>query len=329
MTLSATATAVRKAHRGTLHTALPDVTTGSTPADPALPVDRTLVHRAHLRDVLPTRLTQHSDTRFSVSARWPREHALYLTPDGRYTASLVLETIRQATLLVSHAGLGVPQGHQFVMWELCHRLEPDWLPARSADPTSLTLEVEVTEVRRRASVPASATMEMVLKSEDRTVGSGSIRFNVTSPAAYTRIRGQVPTTSSLAPHAVLPTPVDPKAVHRGRTCDVVLTPEDAPDTWQLRADLSNELFFDRPNDHVPAMVLVEAAQQAAHLSTATGRFSPQASEMNFGRYVELGTPCRIEAHPGIADDGTARVEVTGHQDGQLAFTIRFEQSVAR
>lgn len=329
MTLSVTATAVRNGHRGAHHEALPDVTAGGPPSLPALPVDKALVHRAHLRDVLPTQLTRHSDTSFTVSARWPREHGLYITPDGQYTASLVLETIRQTTLLVSHAGLGVPLGHHFVMWELCHRLDPGRLPARSVCPVSLTLEVDVTEVRRRASVPASARMEMVLKSADRTVGSGSIRFNITSPAAYARIRGQLPTTAALEPHAALPAPVDPPTVHRDRACDVVLTPEDTPGRWQLRADMSNELFFDRPNDHVPAMVLVEAAQQAAHLSAATGRFSPQASETSFSRYVEFGTPCRIEARPGIAADGTARVDVTGHQDGQLAFTIRFEQSVAR
>ncbi|MGV9992789.1 ScbA/BarX family gamma-butyrolactone biosynthesis protein [Streptomyces sp. NPDC003374] len=348
MTLSATATAVRNNHRGTHHATHSDAATrveaqvqaqveahvtanaaaGDTQAAPVLPVDRTLVHRAHLKDVLPTQLTQHSDTSFTVSARWPREHALYLTPDGRYTASLVLETIRQTTLLVSHAGLGVPLGHHFVMWQLCHRLNTGWLPARSADPASVTLEVEVTEVRRRASVPASVSMEMVLKSGDRTVGSGSIRFNITSPAAYLRIRGQLPDTSTLGPTAALPAPIDPSIVHRSRTCDVVLT-EDADGGWQLRADPSNQLFFDRPNDHVPAMVLVEAAQQAAHLSAATGRFHPQASEMTFSRYVELGTPCRIEARPGIAEDGKAHVEVTGHQDGQLAFTIRFEQSVTR
>ncbi|MHB9864525.1 ScbA/BarX family gamma-butyrolactone biosynthesis protein [Streptomyces sp. YIM S03343] len=338
----ATATAIRNGRRGTgTHSARSGAAAAGTPVAPALPVhagrpvapalpvDKALVHRAHLHDVLPTHLAQHSDTSFTVSARWPREHALYLTPDGRYTASLVLETIRQTTLLVSHAGLGVPLGHHFVMYELSHRFEPGRLPAGPAGAPALTLEVEVTEVRRRASVPASARMEMVLRSADGTVGSGSIRFSITSPAAYARIRGELATTAALEPLTALTAPVDPPTVHRGRACDVVLTPDDAAGRWLLRADPSNQLFFDRPNDHLPAMVLVEAAQQAAHLAAATGRFSPQASHMTFSRYVELGAPCRIEAAPGIAEDGTARIDVTGHQNGQLAFTIGFEQAVTR
>jgi 2-oxo-3-(phosphooxy)propyl 3-oxoalkanoate synthase len=327
MTLSAMASGVRNVHKKA-HCATPaGITAGGPPRFPALPVDRTLVHRAHLRDVIPTQVTRHDDTHFTVSSRWPRDHRLFVTPDGRYTASLVLETIRQTTLLVSHAQLGVPLGHHFVMWDLCHRLDAA-LPSRSASPAEVTLDVHVTELRRRGAVPSGVRMEMTIRAAGRAVGTGSIRFNITSPAAYGRIRGQLPTSHDPGLTAVLPDPVAAPAVQHLRACDVTLAGPAGPGRWRLRADPSNELFFDRPNDHIPAMVLVEAAQQAANLLVPGGRFSPSSSEMRFSRYVEFGAPCRIEARPFTAEDGTASVSVTGHQDEQLAFVIRFTQPSA-
>lgn len=244
---------------------------------------------------------------------------------------MVLEAIRQTTLLVSHAELGVPLGHHFVMWDLCHRLDAELpaLPTEATPDDALTIDVHVADLRRRGAVPASAHLEMRLRTQGRLIGSGSIRFHITSPAAYTRIRGQLPSSESAATLTALTAPVEPSTVHHTRTCDVVLSPTDGPGRWQLRADPRNELFFDRANDHVPAMVLVEAAQQAAHLGFAPGRFVPSSSEMRFSRYVEFGSPCTIEAHPVVGEDGTDSVSVTGHQDGQLAFVVRFAGSVVR
>ncbi|MEU0032262.1 ScbA/BarX family gamma-butyrolactone biosynthesis protein [Streptomyces sp. NPDC006335] len=322
------ASKIRDVHTGAHRAVFPEITAGELPKLPVLPVNRTLVHRANLHDVLPTELTRHDDTHFTVSTRWPRDHRLFVTPDGRYTASLVLETIRQATLLVSHAELGVPLGHHFVMWELCHRLDAELLTC-DATAEGITLDVDVTELRRRGAVPAGVAMEMTIRMGGRTVGSGSIRFNITSPAAYERIRGALRTSDDPAFAAALPEPVDPPTVHHVQECDVVLADTDTPGRWQLRADPANRLFFDRINDHIPAMVLVEAAQQAANLLVPWSRFAPSSSEMNFSRYVEFDAPCWIEAHPFTAEDGTTSVSVTGHQDGQLAFVIRFVRSAAR
>ncbi|MET7453887.1 ScbA/BarX family gamma-butyrolactone biosynthesis protein, partial [Streptomyces sp. NPDC005574] len=292
MTTSAMALHVRHTHQGAHHTTTGQLTP-SRPARPALPVDKHLVHRAHLRDVLPTHLTRHDDTHFTVCARWPREHRLFVACDGRYTASLVLETIRQTTLLISHAHLGVPVGHHFVMWDLSHRLDAALLQ-RGASPAEVSLDVTVTVLRRRAALPTGMRMEMTLKMDGRPVGSGSIRFDVTSPAAYTRIRGHIPP----APQpAVLPQPLDPRTVHHHHAQDVTLAPTTTPGQWQLRADPANDLLFDHANDHLPAMVLVEAAQQAAHLHTPGRPFTPSASEMRFTRYIEFHTPCLITTHP--------------------------------
>ncbi|WP_078662059.1 MULTISPECIES: ScbA/BarX family gamma-butyrolactone biosynthesis protein [Streptomyces] len=327
MTSSAMASQTRGLYKGASYALFPQVKAVRPPVAPT-PVARELVHRAQAHDVLPTKLTRHDDTNFTVSARLPHRHRLFTTTDGRYTASYVLEAIRQTTLLVSHAELGVPLGHHFVMWDMGHRLDTE-LPTLDTPSEGLTLDVEVTDLRRRGAVPSAVALEMTIRAAGRAVGTGSIRFNITSPAAYTRIRGSLPTTGAPDLAAALPAPMDPPTVHHTRACDVVLAAPDRTGRWQLRADPANTLFFDRVNDHIPAMVLVEAAQQAAGLTVPPGRFVPSSSRMNFSRYVELDQPCWIEAHQDTAEDGTTSVRVTGHQNERLAFTIEFADTAAR
>ncbi|WP_371242399.1 ScbA/BarX family gamma-butyrolactone biosynthesis protein [Streptomyces pimonensis] len=317
----------RGLHKGACYALFPQVKTVRPPAVPA-PVARELVHRAQAHNVLPTKLTRHDDTNFTVSARLSHRHRLFMTEDGRYTASFVLEAIRQTTLLVSHTELGVPLGHHFVMWDMGHHLDAE-LPPLGPASEGLTLDVEVTDLRRRGAVPSAVALEMTIRAAGRAVGTGSIRFNITSPAAYTRIRGSLPTSGDPDLAAALPAPVDPLTVHHTRVCDVVLAASDRPGRWQLRADPANTLLFDRVNDHIPAMVLVEAAQQATGLTAPRGRFVSSSSRMNFSRYVELDQPCWIEAHEDTTEDGTPSVRVTGHQNEQLAFVIEFADTAAR
>ncbi|MFE2621206.1 ScbA/BarX family gamma-butyrolactone biosynthesis protein [Streptomyces caelestis] len=320
------ASQTRGLYKGAYYALFPQVEATRPPVAP-IPVARELVHRAQAHDVLPTKLIRHDDTNFTVSARRPHHHRLFMTADGRYTASYVLEAIRQTTLLLSHTELGVPLGHHFVMWDMGHRLDAE-LPVLDTASAGLTLDVEVTDLRRRGAVPAAVALEMTIRAAGRAVGTGSIRFNITSPAAYTRIRGSLPTTSAPGLTAALPAPVDPPTVHHTRACDVVLAASRLPGRWQLRADPTNTLFFDRVNDHIPAMVLVEAAQQAAGLIAPRGRFVPSSSRMNFSRYVELDQPCWIEARQDTTENGTTSVRVTGHQNEQLAFVIEFADTAA-
>ncbi|WP_260845011.1 AfsA-related hotdog domain-containing protein [Streptomyces sp. SLBN-31] len=45
--------------------------------------------------------------------------------------------------------------------------------------------------------------------------------------------------------------------------DVVLSPLGQPHRWQLRVDTRHPVLFDHIVDHVPGMLLIEAARQAA------------------------------------------------------------------
>ncbi|MGI5359649.1 AfsA-related hotdog domain-containing protein [Streptomyces sp. CA-252508] len=73
-------------------------------------------------------------------------------------------------------------------------------------------------------------------------------------------------------------------------------------------------MFDHPVDHVPGMVLLEAARQATAAVLGDGDMLPIAITSQFTRYAELDEPCSVEASPlpGAGADRMA-VLVTGHQ----------------
>ena len=83
--------------------------------------------------------------------------------------------------------------------------------------------------------------------------------------------------------------------------------------WLLRADVSNPLMFDHPNDHMPAMVLLDAAQQAAHLTFGPRPFRPFSCVVSCSRYVEFDAPCTVRTDLTEETDGGWTLSVTGHQ----------------
>ena len=71
-------------------------------------VDRALVHRDAIAEVLLTDVIQLSETEFVIGAQWPRSHRVYRPDtDGRHDPMLILETVRQTGLALSHVGFGV------------------------------------------------------------------------------------------------------------------------------------------------------------------------------------------------------------------------------
>lgn len=328
MTLSTVMPRTRHTRGGTERTLLLPARTDRTAllAPPApSSVNRGLVHRTHHRDVIPTGFTQHTGTQFTVATRWPAEHRLYTDHEGHYTPSLVIETIRQCAMLLAHATLGVPVGHEFVVWDMSHRIDPQVL-RKGPQPTELELDLNVHTLRRRGAVPAEVRVQIMIRRAEEVVGTGSAHYSVTSPGAYRRLRGERADAAWPAVQGTPPAaPMTPASVRRVLPADVTLAPGDRPGRWMLRTDTTNQLLFDHANDHVPAMVLLEAAQQAVGASPGTAAFRPSSCEVTCTRYVEFDTPCWIETHQETGRNGTTSVRVVGHQDDQVVFVIRFDQ----
>lgn len=292
-------------------------------------VPRQYVHRAAINEVLLTSWETDGPDRFTVCAQWPRSHALFAPRFGHQDPTLIAETVRQIGALLGHTEYGVPLGHQFLMWDMSYQAAPGALAAGPA-PTDLTLQV-VCEIARRGKQLSAMRYRASLWDGATRIATAAAGYNCLSPAVYRRVRGDRPLSvhASLPP---LPDPVDPATVGRRDAEHVVLgdpgaagRDEAGADSgvhrWLLRADTAHPTLFDHPLDHVPGMVLLEAARQAAQAVLHPEPVLAVGLSSSFAHYAELDAPCWIEARPGTRDaEGATPVHVTGTQGGKELFT---------
>ncbi|MEU0218761.1 ScbA/BarX family gamma-butyrolactone biosynthesis protein [Streptomyces sp. NPDC006265] len=281
-------------------------------------VTKELAHRTTETDVFPARWTPISDTRFRFTAHWPAAHSFFGPVDDRHQDPMIVgETLRQASMVLAHAEFGAPADTHFVMWDLTVRVDPSaLLLADAAEPVEF--DVVCSEVRRRGRGLHSMRTTMEFRRAGRLVARGTGSTGCTSPRAYRRLRaGKVSALDTPVP--LLPG-IAPQIAGRARAEDVVLAPTDRPGVWHLRVDTGHPVLFPRPNDHVPGMVLFEAARQAATAASGRHPFLPSTMTAGFTRYAELHGPCRIEAEVLDESPGEVTVRVSGRQDGESVFT---------
>lgn len=285
-------------------------------------VPKELVHRASLAEVMLTDWARREEHRFSVAAQWPRGHSFFATVDGCHDPLIAAETIRQAGILLAHAEYGVPLGHHFLVSDLDVAVRPEHVRVGWA-PASLELDVRCSGVKQRGGAVTGFRTEVAIHRDGALAATGGGTLACITPRVYQRLRAaRRPAGAGPQGPAViaLTAPEPPQRVGRMSPTDVVLSPTGAPNRWQLRVDTRHPVLFDHQVDHVPGMVLLEAARQAA---TATlGHASlPLAVTSQFQRYVELDAPCLIEAHPlpPAGPDAGQSVQVTAHQDHTPVF----------
>ncbi|MEU9860560.1 ScbA/BarX family gamma-butyrolactone biosynthesis protein [Streptomyces sp. NPDC047971] len=284
---------------------------------------REYVHRAALAEVFLTAdWTRTDEAHVTLSAQWPRGHSFFRPVGGtHYDPMLAAETIRQVGALLAHACFDVPLGHQFLMWELNYRVMPALLPV-GGSPADLRLDVTCTDIRRRAGRLAGLSYEVVISERGRTLATGNARYTCTSPEVYRRLRADRLAETATVHRPPTP-PVEPRSVGRSDEFDVVLTPTERADRWRLRVDTRHPVLFDHPGDHIPGMVLMEAARQAVQSLAPAGRPAmPVAMDSTFHRYAEFGSPCWIETEPAVDYPGSPErlIRVTGRQDDEILFT---------
>uniref|UniRef100_A0AAU2JT20 A-factor biosynthesis hotdog domain-containing protein n=1 Tax=Streptomyces sp. NBC_00049 TaxID=2903617 RepID=A0AAU2JT20_9ACTN len=279
-------------------------------------VPRELVHRAAVAEVFLTGMCRPAEDRFHVTAQLPRGHSFFAPIAGtHYDPMLICETIRQVGSYVAHEAFDVPLGHQFLLWGLDYTTAPENLVIGDT-PADLDLDVVCTEVRRRGNQLQALRYHVTMRHGVDVVATADVGYNVASPAVYRRLRAE---QVDRRPVPSLPAnPLQPAQVGRFSPFDVVLAA--APQhgsgtTWQLRYDTRHPVLFDHPGDHLPGMVLLEAARQAAVALTPAPSVLPASVSSTYQRYAEFGTPVWIHAER----TGPAMVRVTGTQNGEEVF----------
>jgi hypothetical protein len=277
-------------------------------------VPRHLVHRAAVSEVFLTDLRVMDDTTFSVGAQWPRDHSFYRLPTPhRHDPMLLAETIRQAALVIAHQVFEVPLDWKFMSHDTNYQITTAGL-ALGARPADILLSVTCHDVKRRGKRVAGMGMDIACHRDGRHVGSGSVQWSCVTAAAYQRLRAG--RHEQGAEPAKPPRPVAKELVGRDRSRDVVLSPMDRPGSWQLRVDRHHPVLFDHPVDHVPGMLLKEAARQAAALLLNRPGLVPVACRFTFDKYVEFDTPVVVTpVRCAPSTSGALGVGVKIEQDG--------------
>ncbi|MDH6129598.1 ScbA/BarX family gamma-butyrolactone biosynthesis protein [Kitasatospora sp. GP82] len=284
-------------------------------------VPRHLVHKLDPGEVFLMDWRRSAPDTFTISARWPGDQPFYLGADGSYEPLLVSETIRQLFPLLCHGGYDIPLDRHLVWESYRYALIPDVLhPGAGPDPVELELRVVCSELVRRKAHPTAMTMHVELLRDGMLHARSRSRFTIQAPAVYRRLRaGHGDSAQAMASAVPLQAPVPAAESGRHRPEDVLLSPLDDHEgpggSWQLRVDTTHRKYFDHPVDHVPGMLLLEAARQATQAVLHPHPALPVAMETSFHRYVELDAPCRIDAQ--LIPSGLVRV--TAHQNGELNF----------
>ncbi|WP_228992789.1 ScbA/BarX family gamma-butyrolactone biosynthesis protein [Streptomyces sp. DH8] len=287
-------------------------------ADAARPVGIDMVHRTRPEDAFPRDWVRLAHDRFAVTAVLPHDHAFFAPVDGdRHDPLLVAEVMRQAAMLAFHAGYGVPLGHHFLLSGLDFACHQEHLRVGGA-PAEVDVEVYCSDLKWRGGLPVAGRVAWTVHRDGGLAATGVGVTRFTSPEVYRRMRGDAAAEHISIPDAA---PVRAALAGRSRTEDVVLSATGRDGLWELRVDTRHPTLFQRPNDHVPGMLLLEAARQAAWLAVGRGGIVPTEAVSRFHRYAEFGSPCRIGAVvlPGTAE-GAVTVQVTGWQNGETVFT---------
>jgi hypothetical protein len=235
-----------------------------------------LVHRSAESEVLITSVSRDGDDAYLLAARWPRQHTFYQTDEaGRHDPMLIAETMRQAGIVVAHAGYDVPFGTQFIMADIYfYVVNATALIVGSGQP-HIVVSLSCSEFVRRARLLRRARFHVDLLRDGVRFAYGSGLLVCLPAGAYERLqtrRGP----PSLGPRRRLPR-VHPSVVGRRWEGDVLLC--DGPDwgrgsssaSWQVQVDPAHPALFDHPLDHLPGMVQLEAFRQAAlALTTPAG-----------------------------------------------------------
>lgn len=296
-------------------------------------VPQQLVHKTDSGEVYLRKWHRTGPDAFRITARWPERHAFYRT-ERPCDPLLLCETIRQTFPLLSHAAYEVPMGFQLIWERFAYRIEADAhaRPDHGLGP-DVVLDAECYDITYRGTRPAALSMRLRISRDGVLVATADTRFAVQAQNAYRRLRGlAVDPARAMAEAPPDAVPVDHRLTGRTRPDDVVLAPAaDGTDmSWRLRVDTTHPTLFDHAVDHVPGMLLLEAAHQTARDTAGDGPADILGLDCEFYRYVELGSACTVSATataPGTAP--TRQSRVTAEQDGQVRFSATVTYADAR
>ncbi|SEF85935.1 A-factor biosynthesis hotdog domain-containing protein [Thermomonospora echinospora] len=309
-------------------------------------VDRTLVHRAAVSEVFVTDIRTVAELdeaglsggRAWVAAQLPLSHAYYsdhIQEPALFDPLLLLEACRQAAICGTHAHAGIPVGTSIVVGTFT--LELDDLPGLAVGerPGELAVDTEFVGKPTRRGRLRNVGVEQRLYLGGAPVGRHSMQVMMLTARQYEVLREAgrdtpAPWTTDYVgkPRTGL---VEPRRVGRVHPGNVVLADpvrEGGAVSARLAPDFANRGLFDHDYDHLPAMILAEAARQLALLALDGGGTGRQVAALTarFGRFAELDAPLTATAVVDPPDGPAGPSEPSGPDGGRVRLRVDFTQN---
>jgi hypothetical protein len=294
-------------------------------------VDRALLHRRNPGEAFLTDAVRMGPHGFVAAAVLPPGHPHYAAHAGlsrTWDPMLLLECARQSVTYAAHLVFGVELGAHFVIRSWSAAFTAAGLPPADHQ-VRLTITGITSNPRLVRDQVRGLDYELELRAAGTRAGRVRIQEGYLSPAAYRVIRARKREGPLPSSHDHVPAdgdPVDPARVGRVRATDTLLLDVSTGSRMvsaTLRIPAENPSLFDHAQDHIPAMVLTEAARQLAALTACEwGGPSPSRTQMiamssSFGSYAELDEPVEMTA------TGTG---ATGIMAGGQAIDVTFRQA---
>jgi 2-oxo-3-(phosphooxy)propyl 3-oxoalkanoate synthase len=268
------------------------------PADPgpalrrSRTVDRALVHRVSVAEVLLTDVRRTGPDRFAAAACWPRSHPTFPRgADDRHSPLMLVETVRQLGIYLPLRHYGVDPAARFLIRDVSFALDPAREPRAEWGASEITCLVSVGEVRAgRDGVPRGMRMWLTFHVGGASFGraEGSSRF--VPPAGYAALRARAAGPDGAVDR---PSPPDHGPLGVGSPGDVAIGLLDDAVVFHP-ADARHPFLFDHGADHVPGMALLEAARQATAWHSGGRLARPYAGQLRALRFTEHAPPARVE-----------------------------------
>ena len=307
-------------------------------------VDRGLLHRSALCEVFLTDTRRVDDTSYAAAAQLPPAHRYYtdhLNTAGVPDPILLLECCRQAETYGGHAYFGVDDETVFILKRWSMSLRPD-AQVDLKRPGELVMQVHTAGVQAPGGRLRGLTYSMDMTVDGQDVGTTSMDVGYLPTEVYHHLRsdheGRSPARSDAAHLRAVDRDepvVAPHTVGRQLPDNVLLIEQSADRHYRIRRAFDHSSLFDHPQDHLPGLVMTDAARQAAVHSTAADTGLPAAQltvtgfDGSFSRYAEVDRPTELtvtSTTPDVA--GGFAVEVLAQQADAVITRFSIALSVA-
>jgi hypothetical protein len=279
-------------------------------------VPRQLVHRQSVGEVFLTDYRLSDGTVDQIAVQLPASHRIFRPTRQRHDPLIVAEAFRQAVVMLCHAKYAVPPHFKFLMEQFGLDIV-DELEVRSA-PMPLILDMTTNQVKTRDGTASLVDIVGVLREGPRVLAHCSAVARCLTPASYTRIRAgrdaYIAHFRDKPPGSVV---IPAECAGRTEEQDVLIAANLSAGELYCAPDPRNYALFDHPLDHIPGMVLFDAAVQAARYRANDPSLQLTRLAATFPIFTEWEEACEVAVSSAPTSREHGRFCVTFMQSARM------------